>query len=132
MSIGLLVSYHDTRREDRWIPIASEDSFGHHWKPICAELNLRWIPRFQSGWMLSPQDLPYILDELGRLHRYLSCGQTHAEIRPRLMARINALIRELTEIQKMKDADAYVGCPCQPQRRPISFAALAPAAAQAL
>jgi hypothetical protein len=121
MSIGLFIGYRDPRKEDRLIPIASDEVFHTYWKPICAELGLRWVPRFQKGWMLSIQDLPHILEELTRLRRYLACGETHAEISHHMLARISVVVRELNEVHNSVDADAFVGSPWQAQRRAAAF-----------
>ncbi len=119
MSIGLFIGYRDPWKEDRLIPIASDGIFIKYWKPICAELNLRWVPRFQHGWMLSVQDMPHIIDELSQLQRYLTCGETHAEISHHLLARISVLRREINEVHNSLDSDAYVGSLCQSQRRMV-------------
>ncbi len=121
MSIGLFITYRNMHKEDRLVPIASDYIFTKHWKPICAELNLRWVPRFQHGWMLAPQDMPHILGELTQLRRYLTCGETHAEISHHMLARISVSMRELNEVNMYMDADAFVGSPFQTQRRNASF-----------
>ncbi|HVO32375.1 MAG TPA: hypothetical protein VMU17_00575 [Elusimicrobiota bacterium] len=119
MSIGLFIGYRDPWKEDRLVPIASDAIFAKYWRPICSELNLRWVPRFQHGWMLSTQDMPHILEELSQLQRYLTCGETHAEISHHILARISVLRRELNEVLNNMDADAYVGSLCQSQRRVV-------------
>lgn len=121
MSVGLFISYRSSQKEDRLVPIASDYIFSKHWKPICEELHLRWIPRLQHGWMLSVQDMPHILTELGQLQRYLACGETHVEISHHMLARISVLMRELNEVHKNMNADAFVGSPWQAQRRTTTF-----------
>jgi len=111
MSIGLFISFRNPQKEDRLVPIASDYIFSKHWKPICEELHLRWVPRFQNGWMLSVQDMPHILMELSQLQRYLTCGETHVEISHHMLARISVLMRELNEVHKNMDANAFVGSP---------------------
>lgn len=119
MSIGLLVCYRDREREDRLVSVASDAVFLDFWIPICSELGLRWLPRFSTGWLLSAQDAPHLLEELRRLERYLSCGETHAEISAHMLGRISSLVRELIEIQNNSHIDAYIGPTLQIQRRPV-------------
>lgn len=109
MSISLFISYHDPRREDRLIPIASDDTFQRYWRPTCRTLGLRWVSRFQSGWTLTALDLPPILEELRLLRQHLPESDLPAEPLHHLLARISVLRRELHEIERLADASAYIG-----------------------
>jgi hypothetical protein len=121
MSVSLFIGYRDARREDRLVPIASEDIFQRHWQPISSELRLRWVPRFYSGWMLSNGDIPHILEELVRLQHHLTGGPAHAEISAHMLARISVLSRELNEVLRTLDADIFIGSPLEAQRRSAAF-----------
>lgn len=110
MSIGLFITYQDPAKEDRLIPIASDETFHKYWQPMCRSLQLRWISRFESGWTLSALDLPPMLEELRRLRQVLPQSEIPAEALHHLLARISVLRRELSEIQRMPTATAYVGC----------------------
>lgn len=126
MSIGLFISYRDPRKEDRWIPIANDDVFQRIWRPTCRRLGLGWVARFQSGWTLSPLDLPPILEELRKLRQHLPDSDLPAESLHHLLARISVLRRELTEIERTADARAFIGCLLDHPQRDIGLDALIP------
>ena len=65
VSVSLLISGSNIPQEE-WknIPLASEVSFKTLWMPICGELNLEFIPLFETGFDIDLDTLGYVLQEL--------------------------------------------------------------------
>jgi hypothetical protein len=98
MSVSLVVEYSDPEKNTRLIPIATERIFDEYWQPACKALGLKWIPLFQSGLPLPPEDIPDVLEELSRLETHLSSGSRPdipADVREQILSRIGMLVREL-------------------------------------
>ena len=121
MSIGLFIGSREPQKEDRFIPIASDSVFQEHWRPTCNLLKLRWVPRFQTSWMISAQDMPHVLEELACMRQHLLENPAQTDVAPHILARLNVLIRELEEIHQSAQADAIIGTPWQAQRRAAAF-----------
>jgi hypothetical protein len=119
VAISLLIGYHNSRLEDRLIPVASDDTFLLHWLPLCFELKLRWVSRFGTGgWRLTSGDIPPILAELHKLRHHLTQVEHPTEIHTHMLARLGVLGHEFSEIMNTPDAEAFVGSVWQSQHRP--------------
>ena len=112
MSVSLLITSHNSEKENRLVPIATEGTFQDYWQPTSASLGLKWVPLFQGGIPITAEDIPFIIDELGTLRNYVS-SETHPSV-PQDMAnlmeaRIDELIPELKRLREDNDADIYIG-----------------------
>lgn len=63
MSVALLIT-KEKEGPDELIPIATESAFTNLWMPVIRELDLEWMPLFQTGISLEDEDLPLVLKEL--------------------------------------------------------------------
>lgn len=123
MAISLLIGYHDTRREDRLISIASDEVFVERWLPVCLELGLRWVSRFGTGgWRLTPDDCAPILKDLERLRDHVSAHVPAADGQSEWLARLSELTRELIALEHTPQAVAFIGSVWQSHNRPAALA----------
>lgn len=109
MSVGLFVAYPEPQHEDRFVPVASDLVYSRHWRPVALLLKLRWIPRFQTGWMVTPDDVQPLLRELSQFRRHIVDLRYEPEVAPHLIARASRLSRELSEVLNTPGASAFLG-----------------------
>lgn len=107
MTINLTIRYVSEEREDRFIPVASIHSFKYEWLPACRELELKWVPKFETGYPileLNKDSLPQIIAELKQLRTYSVDSGTdllHPYI-TRFNTVISALEQGLEEIDEIE------------------------------
>jgi len=70
MSVSLLINQHNNTDETRIVPIATESIFSEFWRPAASQLNLQFVPLFQSGLPINKEDLFIIIEELRKLKLY--------------------------------------------------------------
>ena len=112
MSVALLITYQNPGKENRLVPIATERTFQEYWQPASAALGLQWVPLLQGGVPITTEDIPFLVDELGRLKNYVS-SESHPAL-PQDMAnlileRVDTLLLELRHLQDDKDAEIFIG-----------------------
>ena len=65
MSISVIIDNPETDDERLFIiPVSSEDFFKKVWSKIALDLNLKWIPLFQTGVKIERCDLDQLFNEL--------------------------------------------------------------------
>jgi hypothetical protein len=69
---------------------------------------LQWVPLFQTGLPLKPEDIPLIIEELVRLEQWLS-GQREGSVPQTVVLRIDQLIQALQQVQGDAQAQVYIG-----------------------
>lgn len=111
MSISLLVTERDDRNQ-RIVPIATEDIFSRYWEPLSSQLDLKWLPLFQSGFFVDRQDIPFVVSDLRRARQHFLLRQPDEapeEVLKQITTRITKLISELEELQKEDAVEVYIG-----------------------
>ena len=104
MSVQLTITWSSSEFEA--LPIATQRVFAKHWLPGAYELDLKWVPLFESGIPLAMDDLPAVMTELQALGIWTEQHVDHREILPR----IKALLDKLAELRSAKVASAlFVG-----------------------
>ena len=110
MSVALFLKYGTPGREERLVPIATQQLFDKYWLPVSEEIGLQWIPIFRSGLPLNMEDIPFVTDELVRLREYmLQVATIPLEVREHAKERIDRLADELQTAQKDTDVHLYIG-----------------------
>src|SRR5690348_1269061 len=117
MSIGLFLGHRDPSKEDSYVRIASDEVFASQWKPACAALGLRWIPRFPTGSTLTPEDIPPILAELDLLKNHFD-GLAGSDVVLQIRIRIQELSQSLKDAHGQRDVEPFIGYASPSNRRP--------------
>ncbi len=92
------------------VPIATEEVFSRYWKPLSSDLDLQWVPLFQSGFFVGRLDIPFVLGELKEVRQYLPSWHLDdmpADVREQLTSRVTRLISELEQSQDA--SEIYIG-----------------------
>lgn len=109
MSVSLLI----TERGDKIkhiVPIATEEVFSRYWKPLSLDLDLQWVPLFQSGFFVDRLDIPFVLKELKEVYQCLPSWHPNdmpADVRELVTSRVTRLISELEQLQDA--SEVYIG-----------------------
>lgn len=67
MSVALFGLTINGNEDNTYIPVATEEVFNKTWLPAAREHRLQWISAFGAGHSYTKEDIPAILEELGRL-----------------------------------------------------------------
>ena len=92
MTVAVLIERPDGTSDG--IPVATEAAFEALWKPGIEALGLRWLPHFQTGLPLDPDDWPEISDELEKLRQWAAASLAEEEA-AYVIRRIERLLLEL-------------------------------------
>jgi hypothetical protein len=93
---------------DSSMAVATEIAFEQVWLPPSEELGLSWIPLFQSGLDIRPEDWDDIAHELRRLKSWaLTKGDD--ETREYLVERIDRLLNEIPTFLDAPDGEVWIG-----------------------
>ena len=72
MSIGIIIDEPKNEKEQLFfIPVATEEVFSSYWLKASNELQLSWIPIFETGILIEKEDIPAILRELGLVKEWI-------------------------------------------------------------
>ena len=108
MAIDLLIQRRNQPMETgRVVPIATHDVFQRYWLPAVQALGLKFVPLFETGFPVSPDDLPDVLAELDTLSKWLE-PHAHDEAKP-ILLRLQTLISELKALKDNNDTTLYIG-----------------------
>jgi hypothetical protein len=110
MSIGIIV---DTPKDDEeklfFIPVATEKIFEKYWMPAAQEMNLKWIPIFETGIVIEKEDLPSIIKELKQVEEWVLNNVKDSETSKALLDRITYIINALPNAFDKNDIKLYIG-----------------------
>lgn len=109
MSVGLLISSVEGQEQKGYVPVATEQFFVHHWRPLIDQLGLEWLSLMQAGFPLTEEDVPYVLAELRQLRQHLAQAYpVDSEVYAQFSVRLTTLITELSALEGKK-ADLFLG-----------------------
>lgn len=93
---------------DDSMAVATESAFEEIWLPRAKSLGLIWVPLFQSGLDIRPEDWDDITSELQRL-RSSALVDPDVGIRDYLVERIDRLLTEIPKYLFAPDGDVWIG-----------------------
>jgi hypothetical protein len=109
MSVVLLVSPKAgavlVDDSSRTIPIATQETFRSYWKQGGQALGLRWVPMFETGTPVQPDDIPDVVLEL----RKLADWARRSNVPNPVVSRMDELIAALLKVQGSQDVDVFIG-----------------------
>jgi hypothetical protein len=96
MSISLVIS-NENIPEEKWenTPIASEENFEKIWLPICEQLQLEYIPLFETGLDIDSGSLEEVMIELNHLKEELIKKKGINDTYIKSLERVNNLLKIL-------------------------------------
>jgi hypothetical protein len=96
MSISLVISNANIP-EEKWenTPIASEENFEKIWLPICEQLQLEYIPLFETGLDIDSGSLEEVMIELNHLKEELIKKKGINDTYIKSLERVNNLLKIL-------------------------------------
>lgn len=72
MSIGIIIDEPKNEEEQLFlIPVATEEVFSNYWLKASNELQLSWVPIFETGIVVEREDMSVILRELGLVKEWI-------------------------------------------------------------
>lgn len=89
------------------IPISSQKYFKDIWLKFCVELNLKWVPLFESGAEFTQDDIPFILKELNDLFSFCKLHYTN-QSEP-IIERLIVLLKKIAEFKTSQITSFYIG-----------------------
>ncbi|MFW5443932.1 MAG: hypothetical protein ACKE51_06475 [Methylococcaceae bacterium] len=109
MSIIAIVQDAKTEEEKLFnIPISTEKFFKEVWLPLAKDLDLQWIPVFQTGIEILKEDLPNIFSELDKLEE-LAKRTLNKEQFSQIHTRLNLIRDNLPDGFIRDGAVIYIG-----------------------
>jgi hypothetical protein len=112
MSVSLLIEYPDANNSSRMIPISTEDFFKTYWLPLAKSLELPWVQMFETGVIITLEDLPVVLNEL-KLMKEFVLHEPYPNITQgvldHIVGRINLLVSELNSTKNSDNLSIYIG-----------------------
>ncbi|CAM4249981.1 hypothetical protein HCA64_03130 [Listeria booriae] len=110
MSIGIIVD--EPRSDDErlfFIPVATEEAFKKYWLKASQDMQLMWVPIFESGVVIEAEDLEAIVDELKKVKVWSLENIENLEIQKGAVDRIDYIIGTLPKGFAQRDTKLYIG-----------------------
>ncbi|CAI3304033.1 hypothetical protein ACK4CS_16805 [Enterococcus gallinarum] len=110
MSIGIIIDEPKNEKEQLFfIPVATEEVFSSYWLKASNELQLSWIPIFETGILIEKEDIPAILRELGLVKEWIKKNVIDIDTKIDLEKRINYILETLPKAFENKNIKLYIG-----------------------
>lgn len=106
MSVGLFVEFQSDRR-DLYVPIATEEVYSKYWIGTGERLGLRWIPLFDTGFVLEKEDVLEVLEELVYLR--MAFEARNDKMKHFLLYRLDFLVSKLSTLDWSDVEEVYIG-----------------------
>ena len=87
------------------VSVATHEVFRRYWLPVCAKLELFYVPLFETGLPVAGDDIRDLLNELGMIKSYIASAPKYGVIRER----VDQLSDALREAGRNGDFDIYIG-----------------------
>ncbi len=105
MSVAILIEFKASGRKDLYLPVATEGAYGTEWVAPSRRLGLHWLPHFQAGAAVAPEELPAVIEEIQRLRAELQEDPQKAAT----VERIDFLLESLGEVRIEEIAQVFIG-----------------------
>lgn len=110
MSIGIIIDEPRNEKEQLFfIPVATEEVFSSYWLKASNELQLSWVPIFETGIVIEIEDMPVILRELGSVKEWIEKNVRDIDIKTDLEKRLNYILETLPKVFEDENIKVYVG-----------------------
>ncbi len=108
MSIGLLISSAENDEVLDFAPVATQDTFGRVWLPICLEVGLEFIPVFESGMLITEEVYDDVLQELNRLEETVR-HKAGSPVYDNLLERLHVMTEKLQNYKGKENVKIWIG-----------------------
>lgn len=110
MSIGIIIDEPKNEEEKLFfIPVATEESFTNYWLKASKELQLAWVPIFETGIVIEREDIPIILKEIKLVKEWIEKNVKNIDIKIGIEKRINYILETLPKAFEKENIKLYVG-----------------------
>ncbi|MBM7689212.1 hypothetical protein BCR24_03735 [Enterococcus ureilyticus] len=110
MSIGIIIDEPKNEEEQLFfIPVATEESFTNYWLKASNELQLSWVPIFETGIVIEKEDTPVVLKEIKLVKEWIEKNVENVDTKIDLQKRINYILETLPKAFENEDIKLYVG-----------------------
>ncbi|MBC2283654.1 hypothetical protein [Listeria booriae] len=110
MSIGIIIDEPRNEKEKLFfVPVATEEVFSRYWLKASNELQLSWIPIFETGIVIEKEDTPVILKELQLVKEWMREHVRSVDTRIDLEKRLTYIIESIPRAFEDESIKLYVG-----------------------
>jgi len=110
MSIGIIIDEPKNEEEQLFfIPVATEEFFTSYWLKASNELQLNWVPIFETGIVIEKEDMPVILKEIKLVKGWIEKNVKNIDIKIDILKRINYISENLPKAFEKENIKLYVG-----------------------
>ena len=110
MSIAVVITFrNEGAAGPSYLPVATENIFSSYWLPAAAQLNLVWMPLFQSGTAVAIEDFPEVRAEFEQMRDHFARAPEDAAMIEHLRERSRWLSAELARLDPANIRDLFIG-----------------------
>lgn len=110
MSIGIIIDEPKNEEEQLFfIPVATEEVFSNYWLKASNELQLSWVPIFETGIVIEREDMSVILRELGLVKEWIDKNVRDTDTKIDLEKRLDYILETLPNAFADENIKLYVG-----------------------
>ncbi|SEO96990.1 hypothetical protein SAMN04488134_1271 [Amphibacillus marinus] len=110
MSIGIIVDEPKNEKEQLFfIPVATEEVFSSYWLKASNELQLSWVPIFETGIVIEKEDMSVILRELGLVKKWIEKNVRDIDAKMDLEKRLEYILETLPKAFADENIKLYIG-----------------------
>lgn len=110
MSIGIIIDEPKNEEEQLFfIPVATEEVFKNYWTQASKEMNLSWVPIFETGIVIEKEDLSLVLTEIMLVKEWIEKNVEDLKEKNNLEERINYILQSLPKAFNDKTIKVYIG-----------------------
>ncbi|MBM7543285.1 hypothetical protein [Amphibacillus cookii] len=110
MSIGIIIDEPKNEKEQLFfIPVATEEVFSSYWLKASNELQLSWVPIFETGIVIEKENMSVILRELGLVKEWIEKNVRDIDAKIDLEIRLDYILETLPKAFADENIKLYVG-----------------------
>jgi hypothetical protein len=110
MSVGAHIQFVSEDKESLYFPLATEMDFANHWVPAAEKQGLKWMPQFQTGVLVSFDDLDTVLEEFRFLRMdFEKRGAVGESLWENFVGRIDRVLALFSNLDRSEIGEIFIG-----------------------
>lgn len=110
MSVALMIDNPINEKEEHlYVPIAAEHTFEKYWQTAAKQLELEWVPFFQSGIVIGWERESVIIEELEKIKNWFLINVSDQARLTSLLERVVNVIHAVKKVFKDKEIRIFIG-----------------------
>ena len=109
MSVGTLVTFHQSEPKTEYLPLATESDFHRCWLPLGKANSLYWFPLFAGGISLTAGDIPAVIEEIVLMQKAIATASLASEVKNDMLNRAERLRLLLESLDLENVEDVFIG-----------------------